>query len=119
MIVFADDAQLLQVKRDGAIFHVGDTVGDQLKYLKRAVESALDSQQLNNNAAEADTAGDQEISWQAENEQLKQQNVKLRSLLSTKREQIATLRYKNKHYSTYVFKFDYVQDGAEIQQSDS
>lgn len=62
-----------------------DTIGDQLKYLKRAVEGALDYGRM--------LSGDQQpAASSAELEELQQQNIKLRALLSTKREQIATLR---------------------------
>lgn len=62
-----------------------DTISDQLKYLKRAVEGALDYGRS--------AGGDQQpAASSAELEELQTQNVKLRALLSTKREQIATLR---------------------------
>uniref|UniRef100_A0A914UQX9 Protein bicaudal D n=1 Tax=Plectus sambesii TaxID=2011161 RepID=A0A914UQX9_9BILA len=84
---FSEQEMREQIKRDGPIFHVADTVTDQLKYLKKAMESALDS----HTARAMEGEGDQS-SLAIENEELQHQNVKLRSLLSTKREQIATLR---------------------------
>lgn len=70
-------------KREGTMFEVVDALKDQMKYLRRAIESALET------SAGAGAAVD---SASAEVEELQGQNVKLRSMLSTKREQIATLR---------------------------
>ncbi|XP_070559012.1 protein bicaudal D homolog 2-like isoform X2 [Ptychodera flava] len=58
------------------------TMRDQVKYLKRAVEHTLESARQHR----VDGGGS------AENEDLQDQVVKLKALLSTKREQITTLR---------------------------
>ncbi|XP_072181811.1 protein bicaudal D-like isoform X1 [Diadema setosum] len=57
------------------------TVRDQIKYLKRSVEQAVEMSRQHS----SDGGG-------AENEDLKEEVVKLKSLLMTKREQVATLR---------------------------
>jgi protein bicaudal D len=58
------------------------------RYLRRAVEGALEGTNANRTY---DTTNDNSV-LQQEIDDLTQQNVKLRALLSTKREQIATLR---------------------------
>lgn len=68
--------------KEGTVFQVLETVNDQVKYLRRAVESALEM--ANRSAGESNATPDFE--------ELQEQNIKLRALLSTKREQIATLR---------------------------
>ena len=59
-----------------------DTVHDQIKYLKRAVHHTMEQarQRLDNDESEIDI------------EELQEQIVRLKAMLSTKREQIATLR---------------------------
>lgn len=54
----------------------------QAKYLKRSIESAVDryKQSIANSGSTQDVA------------ELSEQNIKLKAMLSTKREQIATLR---------------------------
>lgn len=64
-----------------------DTVNDQIKYLKTAVEHTID---LNKNKVRGDVSEDKFN--REEIEELQEQIIKLKSLLSTKREQIATLR---------------------------
>lgn len=69
-----------------------DTINDQIKYLKTAVEHTIE---LNKNGTRnTDISGDDRIGSgiAEENIELQEQIVKLKSLLSTKREQIATLR---------------------------
>lgn len=79
--------QELSVKRDGSTYQVIDTLRDQLKYLKRSMDGVLAANQQGNQ--ENGTGAPQTV---AEAEDLEKQNVKLRAMLSTKREQIATLR---------------------------
>ena len=73
-----------------------ETVKDQLKYLKAAVESSLELTKKkisNSSAAAAALPQDHEAAVaEAELQEAQEQFVKLKSLLSTKREQIATLR---------------------------
>lgn len=76
-----------------------DTVKDQLKYLKAAVESSLEmnKKKLSSSGGNAGgVASDHEAAAaaaeEAELQEAQDQIVKLKSLLSTKREQIATLR---------------------------
>ncbi|XP_033116376.1 protein bicaudal D homolog 2-like isoform X2 [Anneissia japonica] len=57
------------------------TVKDQIKYLKRSVEHTVEVSRKRN-----------EDGGSTENEDLQEQVVKLKSLLTTKREQVATLR---------------------------
>lgn len=65
-----------------------DTVMDQLKHLKTAVEHTIE---MNKNGTRIDSpAGDRDS--REEINELQEQVVKLKSLLSTKREQISTLR---------------------------
>lgn len=78
-------------KSDKPVYQVLDTISDQLKFLKKAVQDAVDMGRPLLPSASADQAN-LLTSNVAEVEDLQQQNVKLRSLLSTKREQIATLR---------------------------
>lgn len=65
-----------------------DTIKDQIKYLKTAVEHAieLNKDKIPGNFSPADKESSEEIA------DLHEQIIKLKSLLSTKREQIATLR---------------------------
>lgn len=65
-----------------------DTVTDQLKHLKTAVEHTIE---LNKNGTRMDSSSGDRDSREEINE-LQEQVVKLKSLLSTKREQISTLR---------------------------
>lgn len=70
-----------------------DTVKDQLKFLKSALDTAIE----NRNFRQKDTLQDGEpptslMLTVQEIEDLQDQIVRLRSLLSTKREQIASLR---------------------------
>ncbi|XP_030383864.1 protein bicaudal D [Scaptodrosophila lebanonensis] len=66
-----------------------DTVSDQIKYLKTAVEHTIE---LNKHKVRAEGGEVTEKYNPEEMEELQEQIVKLKSLLSTKREQIATLR---------------------------
>ena len=54
----------------------------QVKFLKRSIETAVDRYKQ----SVADSGNTQDIS------ELSEQNIKLKAMLSTKREQIATLR---------------------------
>ena len=70
-----------------------DTIKDQLKYLKSAIESSLElSKKKMSSSAIADTPGNLSPVSEGELVEAQEQLVKLKSLLSTKREQIATLR---------------------------
>ncbi|XP_077987178.1 protein bicaudal D homolog 1-like isoform X2 [Glandiceps talaboti] len=62
-------------------FNLLSTIRDQIKYLKRAVDHTVQSSKQRRLDGSA-----------AENEDLQDQVIKLKSLLSTKREQITTLR---------------------------
>lgn len=64
-----------------------DTISDQIKYLKTAVEHTIE---LNKDKVSDVAAGDKDA--KEEIADLHEQIIKLKSLLSTKREQIATLR---------------------------
>ncbi|EAT43661.1 AAEL004936-PA [Aedes aegypti] len=64
-----------------------DTISDQIKYLKSAVEHTIE---LNKDKVSDVAAGDKDA--KEEIADLHEQIIKLKSLLSTKREQIATLR---------------------------
>ncbi|XP_043228709.1 protein bicaudal D-like [Amphibalanus amphitrite] len=69
-----------------------ETITDQVKYLRRAVEHAMEaSKQTGTGPRAAATDGDGDGD-QLQVEELQEQVIKLKSLLSTKREQIATLR---------------------------
>ncbi|XP_037958439.1 protein bicaudal D [Teleopsis dalmanni] len=65
-----------------------DTVSDQIKHLKTAVEHCieLNKNKVRGDISEADKFNREEV------EELQEQIIKLKSLLSIKREQIATLR---------------------------
>lgn len=63
------------------------TLRDQVKYLKRAVETTLEVKHQNGGGSGSLLDNDQ-----TDAEELQEQILKLKSLLSTKREQIATLR---------------------------
>ncbi|XP_070496446.1 protein bicaudal D [Chironomus tepperi] len=65
-----------------------ETIKDQIKYLKTAVEHAieLNKDKIPGNLSASDKETNEEIA------DLQEQIIKLKSLLSTKREQIATLR---------------------------
>ncbi|XP_002737887.3 protein bicaudal D homolog 1-like, partial [Saccoglossus kowalevskii] len=63
-------------------FNLLSTVRDQIKYLKRAIEHTVEISRQHRH----------DCNGSAENEDLHEQVFKLKSLLSTKREQIATLR---------------------------
>lgn len=66
-----------------------DTVSDQIKHLKTAVEHTID---LNKHKVRAEGGETVEKGNTEELEELQEQIVKLKSLLSVKREQIGTLR---------------------------
>lgn len=69
-----------------------DTVSDQIRYLKTAVEHTIE---LNKDKVVTDSSGSSSGEGKEAKEEiadLHEQIIKLRSLLSTKREQIATLR---------------------------
>ncbi|EDW03942.1 protein bicaudal D [Drosophila grimshawi] len=66
-----------------------DTVSDQIKHLKTAVEHTID---LNKHKVRAEGGESVEKGNTEEVEELQEQIVKLKSLLSVKREQIITLR---------------------------
>ena len=67
-----------------------ETVKDQVKYLKDALERLMETVKKHSKRPDSETAESGPVS--AENEETMEQMVKLKSLLSTKREQIATLR---------------------------
>lgn len=68
-----------------------DTIKDQLKYLKSAIESSLELSKKKSSVT-AETPGNLSPISEGELAEAQEQLVKLKSLLSTKREQIATLR---------------------------
>ncbi len=65
-----------------ACYKLIETIHDQIKYLKRAVEHTIDMSRQK----QVDTSQSQDVA------ELQEQVVKLKAMLSTKREQIATLR---------------------------
>ncbi|XP_067132644.1 protein bicaudal D isoform X1 [Centruroides vittatus] len=64
-----------------------ETLHDQIKHLRRAVETTIEMQRQN-----AIHSSNRDGSFSSEVEDLQEQVIKLKSMLSTKREQIATLR---------------------------
>lgn len=68
-----------------------ETVKDQLKYLKSAIESSLEISKKKISISSTDNPAESSAN-EAELVEAQDQVVKLKSLLSTKREQIATLR---------------------------
>ncbi|XP_037087649.1 protein bicaudal D-like [Pollicipes pollicipes] len=68
-----------------------ETITDQVKYLRRAVEHVMDLNKQSAAGPRAETDGEADTE-QLQMEELQEQVIKLKSLLSTKREQIATLR---------------------------
>lgn len=78
-----DDKQLLDFKDPIACLKLVETINDQIKYLRNAVERSIEinRQKLKNGAGASEDAGE-----------LQGQIVRLKAMLSTKREQIATLR---------------------------
>ncbi|KRX13181.1 Protein bicaudal D -like protein 1 [Trichinella nelsoni] len=80
----------VEIEQQAPLFQVIDTVRDQVTSLSRTVDSALrgcSSSEVVEKATKSVPTTAQRSS-----EELVQQNVQLRSMLSTKREQIATLR---------------------------
>ena len=69
-----------------------ETIKDQLKYLKSAIESSLEISKKKMSTSITETPGKESPVQEGEMEECQEQIVKLKSLLSTKREQIATLR---------------------------
>ena len=69
-----------------------DTIKDQLKYLKSAIESSLEISKKKMSTSITETPGNLSPVTEGELVEAQDQIVKLKSLLSTKREQIATLR---------------------------
>ena len=73
-----------------------ETVKDQLKFLKQAIDTAIENRNFVHKQQEySDNSGEQPTSLMTsaqELQDLQDQIVKLKSLLSTKREQIASLR---------------------------
>jgi len=69
-----------------------ETIKDQLKYLKSAIESSLEISKKKMSTSITETPGKVSPVQEGEMEECQEQIVKLKSLLSTKREQIATLR---------------------------
>lgn len=69
-----------------------ETVKDQLKYLKAAIESSLETHKKKSSTSAAPENEGTNSATEAELQESQEQVVKLKSLLSTKREQIATLR---------------------------
>ena len=65
-----------------ACYKLIETIHDQIKYLRRAVEHTIDMSRQK----QVDTSQSQDVA------ELQEQVVKLKAMLSTKREQIATLR---------------------------
>nr|CAD7396869.1 unnamed protein product [Timema poppensis] len=74
----------------GMAKHV-ETILDQIKYLRTAVENTIDLSKMKGMRASMSEALNND-SKEAELSELQEQVIKLKSLLSTKREQIATLR---------------------------
>nr|CAD7572284.1 unnamed protein product [Timema californicum] len=74
----------------GMAKHV-ETILDQIKYLRTAVENTIDLSKMKGLRASMSEALNND-SKEAELSELQEQVIKLKSLLSTKREQIATLR---------------------------
>ncbi|XP_063226186.1 protein bicaudal D [Bacillus rossius redtenbacheri] len=68
-----------------------ETILDQIKYLRTAVENTIDLSKIKGMRANISEAINND-SKEAELTELQEQVIKLKSLLSTKREQIATLR---------------------------
>ncbi|PNF40215.1 hypothetical protein B7P43_G08285 [Cryptotermes secundus] len=68
-----------------------ETVLDQIKYLRTAVENTIELSKMKGNRGNISEAISSD-SKDAELAELQEQVIKLKSLLSTKREQIATLR---------------------------
>lgn len=77
--------ELAGLRAAGAVAREADTLLDQLTHLKEALDTALDARRRHQPVMEAEERG-------AEMDDLQEQVIKLKSLLSTKREQIATLR---------------------------
>ena len=69
-----------------------ETIKDQLKYLKSAIESSLEMSKKKMSTSITETSGNISPVSEGELVEAQEQIVKLKSLLSTKREQIATLR---------------------------
>jgi len=69
-----------------------DTIKDQLKYLKTAIESSLELSKKKMSSSITEMPGNVSPVSEGELVEAQEQLVKLKSLLSTKREQIATLR---------------------------
>lgn len=69
-----------------------ETIKDQIKYLKSAIESSLELSKKKMSSSVTETPGNLSPVSEGELVEAQEQLVKLKSLLSTKREQIATLR---------------------------
>ncbi|XP_045537425.1 protein bicaudal D isoform X2 [Papilio machaon] len=77
--------ELEGLRAAGVVARCADTLLDQLTHLRAALDTALDSRLRHQPVMEGEERG-------AEVGELQEQVIKLKSLLSTKREQIATLR---------------------------
>ncbi|GBP55432.1 Protein bicaudal D [Eumeta japonica] len=77
--------ELEGLRAAGAVARSADTLLDQLTHLRAALDTALDSRNRHAPVIESEERGN-------ELAELQEQVIKLKSLLSTKREQIATLR---------------------------
>ncbi|KAF2360045.1 Bicaudal-D protein microtubule-associated [Trinorchestia longiramus] len=77
----------------GDLRAIADTMQDQVRHLRRAVQHTIDcsKQQLHHQQA-SEASGETGGLSESEVVELQEQVIKLKSLLSTKREQIATLR---------------------------
>ncbi|KRY31574.1 Protein bicaudal D -like protein 1 [Trichinella spiralis] len=80
----------VEFEQQAPLFQVIDTVRDQVTSLSRTVDSALKG--CSSSGVVEKATKSVPTTAQRSSEELVQQNVQLRSMLSTKREQIATLR---------------------------
>ncbi|KRZ89473.1 Protein bicaudal D -like protein 1 [Trichinella sp. T8] len=80
----------VEIEQQAPLFQVIDTVRDQVTSLSRTVDSALRG--CSSSGVVEKATKSVPTTAQRSSEELVQQNVQLRSMLSTKREQIATLR---------------------------
>ncbi|KAA0196649.1 hypothetical protein HAZT_HAZT004309, partial [Hyalella azteca] len=78
----------------GDLRAVTDTIQDQVRHLRRAVQHTIDSskQQLHHQQQTSEALGETGSLSEIEVQELQEQVIKLKALLSVKREQIATLR---------------------------
>lgn len=69
-----------------------NTIVDQIKYLRTAIENTIELSKIKGHKTEASYEANKEEGYETEIAELQEQVIRLKSLLSTKREQIATLR---------------------------